>query len=361
MNTTFSTTGLALTTGSTRRVFSLFSLFRSYWDAFQEWRKRERLRADLCGLNDREPQNIGITRDELDYVAIADIAMLLRHVRLVLPITDISLGGHSVKTCLALPSDPSYNNLWVGLRAMVQERPVRVERRLSAILAADVVGYSRLMHSAEEPTHAKLTALLAGSVEPVIAEHGGRIVKNTGDGFLAEFPSAVEAVRAAVQFQARIKELTIGEVEERRIAFRVGVNIGDVIVEPHDIFGDGVNIAARLESIAEPGGICISFSAYDQVRGKVGVEFIDLGEQNLKNIARPVRAYVVAWDGLGPATKSGSTAPGPRSPPRLSMVVLPFANIGADPEQDYFVDGVTESLTTDLSRISSAFVIGRHT
>ena len=244
---------------------------------------------------------------------------------------------------------------------MVQERPVRVERRLSAILAADVAGYSRLMHNDEETTHAKLTALLADGIAPAIAEHGGRIVKNTGDGFLAEFPSAVQAVRAAIQFQSRIKELAIDEVEDRRIAFRVGVNIGDVIVEAHDIFGDGVNIAARLESIAEPGGICISFSAYDQVRGKVGVEFIDLGEQNLKNIARPVRAYAVAWDGLGPATKSGSTAPGPRSPPRLSMVVLPFANIGADPEQDYFVDGVTESLTTDLSRISSAFVIGRHT
>ena len=244
---------------------------------------------------------------------------------------------------------------------MVQERPVRVERRLSAILAADMAGYSRLMHNDEETTHAKLTALLADGVAPAIAEHGGRIVKNTGDGVLAEFPSAVQAVRAAIQFQSRIKELAIDEVEDRRIAFRVGVNIGDVIVEAHDIFGDGVNIAARLESIAEPGGICISFSAYDQVRGKVGVEFIDLGEQNLKNIARPVRAYAVAWDGLGPATKSGSTAPGPRSPPRLSMVVLPFANIGADPEQDYFVDGVTESLTTDLSRISSAFVIGRHT
>ena len=244
---------------------------------------------------------------------------------------------------------------------MVQERPVRVERRLSAILAADVAGYSRLMHNDEETTHAKLTALLADGVAPAIAEHGGRIVKNTGDGFLAEFPSAVQAVRAAIQFQSRIKELAIDEVEDRRIAFRVGVNIGDVIVEAHDIFGDGVNIAARLESIAEPGGICISFSAYDQVRGKVGVEFIDLGEQNLKNIARPVRAYAVASDGLGPATKSGSTAPGPRSPPRLSIVVLPFANIGADPEQDYFVDGVTESLTTDLSRISSAFVIGRHT
>ena len=244
---------------------------------------------------------------------------------------------------------------------MVQERPVRVERRLSAILAADVAGYSRLMHNDEEATHAKLTALLADGVEPAIAEHGGRIVKNTGDGFLAEFPSAVEAVRAAVQFQTRIKELTIGEAEDRRIAFRVGVNIGDVIVEPHDIFGDGVNIAARLESIAEPGGICISSSAYDQVRGKVGVEFADLGEQNLKNIARPVRAYAVVRDGPSPATQAERARLGPLSPPRLSIVVLPFANLSGDPEQDYFVDGVTESLTTDLSRISGSFVIGRHT
>ena len=244
---------------------------------------------------------------------------------------------------------------------MVQERPVRVERRLSAILAADVAGYSRLMHNDEEATHAKLTALLADAVEPAIAEHGGRIVKNTGDGFLAEFPSAVEAVRAAVQFQTRIKELTIGEAEDRRIAFRVGVNIGDVIVEPHDIFGDGVNIAARLESIAEPGGICISSSAYDQVRGKVGVEFADLGEQNLKNIARPVRAYAVVRDGPSPATQAERARPSPLSPPRLSIVVLPFANLSGDPEQDYFVDGVTESLTTDLSRISGSFVIGRHT
>jgi len=176
---------------------------------------------------------------------------------------------------------------------MVQERPVRVERRLSAILAADVAGYSRLMHSDEEATHAKLTSLLTNAVAPAIAEHGGRIVKNTGDGFLAEFPSAVEAVRAAMQFQTRIKELTSDDPEDRRIAFRVGINIGDVIVEPNDIFGDGVNIAARLESIAEPGGICISSAAYDQVRGKVGVEFADLGEQSLKNIALPVRAYAL--------------------------------------------------------------------
>src|SRR3954452_1594123 len=182
---------------------------------------------------------------------------------------------------------------------MVQDKPVRVERRLAAILAADVAGYSRLMHHDEEATHAKLTTLLADGVAPAISEHGGRIVKNTGDGFLAEFPSAVGAVRAAVQFQTRINELTSANAEDRRIAFRVGINIGDVIVEPHDIFGDGVNIAARLEGIAEPGSICISSSAYDQVQGKAGVKFADLGEQNLKNIARPVRAYAVKRNGSG--------------------------------------------------------------
>jgi TolB-like protein/class 3 adenylate cyclase/Flp pilus assembly protein TadD len=245
---------------------------------------------------------------------------------------------------------------------MVQEPPVRIERRLAAILAADVAGYSRLMHHDEEATHAKLRTLLSDGVTPAISKHGGRIVKNTGDGLLAEFPSAVQAVRAAVQFQTRIAELTIAEAEDRRIAFRVGVNIGDVIVEANDIFGDGVNIAARLESIAEPGGICISSSAYDQVRGKVGVEFADLGEQNLKNIARPVRAYTALWNGgLGLGTRSGSTILSSPSAPRLSIVVLPFANIGGGREQEYFVDGVTESLTTDLSRINGSFVIGRHT
>ena len=243
---------------------------------------------------------------------------------------------------------------------MVLERPVRVERRLSAVLAADVAGYSRLMHNDEETMHAKLTALLTDTVVPAIAEHGGRIVKNTGDGFLAEFPSAVEAVRAALQFQNYIHELTIGDLEDKRIAFRVGINISDVIVEPHDIFGDGVNIAARLESIAEPGGICISSSAYDYVRGKVGVEFANLGEQNLKNIALPVRAYAVVWDGLGQAIKIHGETFNPSSAPRLSIVVLPFANIGGDPEQEYFVDGVTESLTTDLSRIGGTFVIARN-
>jgi TolB-like protein len=239
---------------------------------------------------------------------------------------------------------------------MAEMEPSRVGRRLAAIVAADVAGYSRLMHHDEEATHAKLTTLLAEGVEPAITEHGGRIVKNTGDGFLAEFPSAVEAVRAAVQFQIRINNLTIGDAEDRRIAFRVGINIGDVIVEPHDIFGDGVNIAARLESIAEAGGICISSSAYEQVRGKVSVDFTDLGEQPLKNIARPIRVYAV-----GPSANAHQTAPLASSAPRLSIVVLPFANIGGDPEQEYFVDGVTESLTTDLSRISGAFVIASNT
>jgi TolB-like protein/class 3 adenylate cyclase/Flp pilus assembly protein TadD len=244
---------------------------------------------------------------------------------------------------------------------MEQQQPGRVGRRLAAIVAADVAGYSRLMHNDEEATHAKLTALLIEAVYPAIAAHAGRIVKNTGDGFLAEFPSAVEAVRAAMQFQTRIKELTIGDAEDRRIALRVGVNIGDVIVEPHDIFGDGVNIAVRLEGIAEPGGICISSSTYDQVRGKVGIEFADLGEQNLKNIDRPVRAYALVRDEPSLATKGGSTTPSLPSAPRLSIVVLLFANIGGDPEQEYFADGVTESLTTDLSRISGTFVIARNT
>jgi TolB-like protein/class 3 adenylate cyclase/tetratricopeptide (TPR) repeat protein len=244
---------------------------------------------------------------------------------------------------------------------MKQKQPTRVGRRLAAIVAADVAGYSRLMHCDEEATHAKLTALLADGVTPAIAEHGGRIVKNTGDGFLAEFPSAVQAVRAAVQFQTRIKELTIGDAEDRRIALRVGINIGDVIVEPHDIFGDGVNIAARLESLAEPGGVCISSAAYDQVQGKVDVEFADLGEQALKNIARPVRTYAAVREGSGPVTPSDRARLSSFSPPRLSIVVLPFANLSGDPKQDYFTDGVTESLTTDLSRISGLFVIGRHT
>jgi adenylate cyclase len=191
-------------------------------------------------------------------------------------------------------------------------------------------------------------------------------VKNTGDGFLAEFPSAVEAVRAAVQFQIRINDLTIGDAEDERIAFRVGINIGDVIVEPHDIFGDGVNIAARLESIAEAGGICISSSAYDHVRGKVGVEFADLGEQRLKNIDRPVRVYAAKSSGHlgGVAPQTASSHPEVPKPLPLpdkpSIAVLPFQNMSGDPDQEYFADGMVEEIITALSRFKSLFVIARN-
>jgi TolB-like protein len=264
----------------------------------------------------------------------------------IVPLSDISRVARS--------PDPSYNISSVGLRAMVQERPVRVERRLAAILAADVAGYSRLMHSDEEATHARLTALLTEVVHPAIAEHGGRIVKNTGDGFLAEFPSAVGALRAAMQFQTRIHDLTTDEVEDRRIVFRVGINIGDVIIEPHDIFGDGVNIAARLESIAEPGGICISSSAHDHVLGKIAVEFVDLGQQRLKNIARPIRIFKVL-DRVAAAKPKPTLA----LPDKPSIAVLPFQNLSADPEQEYFADGVVEDITMALSRFRWPFVIDR--
>src|SRR3979411_142848 len=267
-----------------------------------------------------------------------------------------SAGGPPVKTrldCrLIRRTVISYG---IDLHAMPQEPPNRVKRRLSAILAADVAGYSRLMHNDEEATHAKLTALLEGGVAPAIAEHGGRIVKNTGDGFLAEFPSAVEAVRAAMQFQARVHELTTGDAEDRRIAFRVGVNTGDVIVETHDIFGDGVNIAARLEGIAEPGGICISSAAYDQVLGKIMVEFADMGEQRLKNIERPVRVFRV-MDCVG-AERQGPALAIPNKP---YLAVMPFQNLSADPEQEYFADGVVEDITMALSRFHWLFVIARN-
>jgi TolB-like protein/class 3 adenylate cyclase len=233
----------------------------------------------------------------------------------------------------------------------------RVQRRLAAILAADVAGYSRLMHHDEEATHAKLTALLADSVTPAITEHGGRIVKNTGDGFLAEFASAVEAVRAGTQFQTRIEELTRGDSEDRRILFRVGINIGDVIVEAHDIFGDGVNIAARLEGIAEPGGICVSDDVYRQVSGKLAVAFDDMGIQPLKNIARPVHTYRARIVDVLHSRTSPFVLPLPDKP---SIAVLPFQNMSGDPEQEYFADGMVEEIITALSRIRWLFVIARN-
>jgi TolB-like protein/class 3 adenylate cyclase len=242
---------------------------------------------------------------------------------------------------------------------MVADQPSRVERRLAAILAADVAGYSRLMGLDEAGT-ARILREHRVVADALVAKHGGRIVKTTGDGILLEFPSVVDAVECAVAMQTVMAERNDGVPEDRRMLFRIGINLGDILIQGDDILGDGVNIAARLEGVAKAGGICISSSAYEQVRGKVAVEFADLGEQSLKNIARPVRAYAVVRDGLGVGT-NGFTTPISPSAPRLSIVVLPFVNIGGDPEQDYFVDGVTDSLTTDLSRISGSFVIARNT
>jgi TolB-like protein/Tfp pilus assembly protein PilF len=243
---------------------------------------------------------------------------------------------------------------------MEQEQPARVGRRLAAIVAADVAGYSRLMGLDEVGTartlreHRKVT-------DALVAKHGGRLVKTAGDGVLLEFPSVVDAVECAVAVQAVMAERNQGVPEDRRMLLRIGINLGDILIEGDDILGDGVNVAARLEGIAEPGGICVSSTAYEHVRGKVPIDFTDLGEQSLKNIGRPIRAYAVVRDRLAPRTHNGGAMPNPISAPRLSIVVLPFANIGGDPEQDYFVDGVTESLSTDLSRISGSFVIARNT
>src|SRR5215468_1238934 len=238
---------------------------------------------------------------------------------------------------------------------MEQQQPSRIGRRLAAIVAADVAGYSRLM-GADEVGTARALREHRVVTDALVAKHGGRIVKTTGDGVLLEFPSVVDAVECAVAVQAVMAERNEGVPADQRMLFRIGINLGDILIEGDDILGDGVNVAARLEGIAEPGGICVSSSAYEQVCGKVPVDFTDLGEQALKNISRPIRAYAV-----GPSANTHQTIPPPASASRLSIVVLPFANLGGDPEQEYFVDGVTESLTTDLSRINGAFVIARNT
>jgi len=238
---------------------------------------------------------------------------------------------------------------------MAKAHPGRVGRRLAAIVAADVAGYSRLMGLDEVGT-ARTLREHRKVADALVAKHGGRLVKTTGDGVLLEFSSVVDAVECVVAVQAVMAQRNEGVPVDRRILFRIGINLGDILIEGDDILGDGVNIAARLEGIAEPGGICISASAYDQVCGKVAIEFADLGEQRLKNIARPIRAYAVSLNANTDQAVSTSS-----SAPRLSMVVLPFVNIGGDPEQEYFVDGVTESLTTDLSRINGSFVIARNT
>jgi adenylate cyclase len=231
----------------------------------------------------------------------------------------------------------------------------RVVRRLAAILAADVVGYSRLMCEDEEGTLAALKTLQRELIDPKVKEHCGRLVKTTGDGALVEFASVVDAVRCAAEVQRAMAEGNAGIPAERRIDFRIGINLGDIIIDEGDIYGDGVNIAARLEALAEPGGICVSRVVRDQVRDKLDFSFEDLGEQQVKNIARAVRVYRVPIDGTAATTPSA-----PAVPDRPSIAVLPFQNMSADPEQEYFADGMVEDIITGLSRIRWLFVIARN-
>ena len=234
-------------------------------------------------------------------------------------------------------------------------------RKIAAILVADIVGYSRLAGADEDRILSRLRGLRSDLVDPAVAAHHGRVVKRAGDGILIEFRSVVDAVRCAIEVQSGLVERNAGVPTDRRIEFRVGIHLGDVVEEADgDLMGDGVNIAARLEGIAQPGTICLSEDAYRQVREKLKHEFVDLGERALKNIARPMRAYALRPSSEGVAPAPSASPPNTQVPPQFSIVVLPFTNMTGDPEQEYFVDGVTESLTTDLSRISPS-VIGRNT
>jgi adenylate cyclase len=229
----------------------------------------------------------------------------------------------------------------------------RVKRRLTAILAADVAGYGRLMGADEEGTLARLKAHRSGLVAPKIDEHRGRIVKTTGDGILVEFGSVVDALRCAVELQRGMFERNACIPEAERIEFRIGVNVGDIIVDSGDIFGEDVNVAARLEGLAEAGGICVSGRVHEDAQGKLDIAFEDMGEQQLKNIARLVRVYRVRPNG------AAAKLP-PSLPDKPSISVLPFQNMSGDPEQEYFADGIVEELTTALSRMSWLFVIARN-
>ncbi|MGY3137814.1 adenylate cyclase [Bradyrhizobium sp. USDA 4503] len=240
----------------------------------------------------------------------------------------------------------------------------RVERRLAAILAADVAGYSRLTGLDEEGTHVRLRECLRGLADPKISEHRGKVVKHTGDGVLAEFGSVVDAVRCAIEVQRAMAERNATVPQLKRIEFRIGIHVGDIIVDENDIFGDGVNIAARLEGIAEPGGICISDDAQRQIRGKVDAVFEDMGSQNLKNIAEPMRAWRLRINAghpegapIEPPVDSVQALALPDKP---SIAVLPFENMSGDPEQEYFADGMVEEIITALSRFKWLFVIARN-
>ncbi len=238
----------------------------------------------------------------------------------------------------------------------------QVERRLAAILAADVAGYSRLIGADEGGTLERLKALRRELLDPKIAEHHGRLVKTTGDGLLVEFGSVVDALRCAVEVQREMAGRNAGVPPDNRIELRIGINVGDIVVEDGDIFGDGVNVAARLEALAEPGGICVSARVQEDAAGKLDLAFEDIGEQQLKNIARPVRVYRVR----SPRRRSPGGRDARRSavaaalPDKPSIAVLPFANMSGDPEQEYFVDGMVEEIITALSRIRWLFVIARN-
>jgi TolB-like protein len=241
----------------------------------------------------------------------------------------------------------------------------RVERRLAAIMAGDIAGYSRLMGLDEEGTLRDLKELRASFLHPKIAEHRGRIVKTTGDGVLIEFPSVVDAVRCAVEIQRGMAERAAVATPDRRIDLRMGINIGDIIIDNDDIYGDGVNVAARLEALAEPGSICVSRVVRDQVRDKLDVAFHDLGDHSVKNITRPVRVFRVMIEGALTASRAAPTAqmaPAvlPAFSDRPSIAVLPFQNMSGDPEQEYFVDGIVEDIITGLSRIKWLYVVARN-
>ncbi len=229
----------------------------------------------------------------------------------------------------------------------------RVERRLAAIFAADVAGYSRLMGNDEEGTLAALKACRRELIDPKIAEHHGRIVKTTGDGALVEFASAVDATRCAMEIQRSMAERSAAIPEDRRVEFRIGINVGDIIIDEGDIYGDGVNIAARVESLASPGAICLSDNAYQQIKGKLALEVSDMGEQQFKNIALPVRVYGVRLDDT-------SVRPALALPDKPSIAVLPFQNMSDDPQQEYFADGISEDIITALSKLRWLFIIARN-
>jgi len=236
----------------------------------------------------------------------------------------------------------------------------RVERRLAAILAADVAGYSRLMGADEEGTLRALTAHRSKLIDPKIAQHRGRIVKTTGDGALVEFASVVDAVRCAIEIQRGIVERNANVSPDKRVEFRIGINVGDIIIQGSDIFGDGVNVAARLEALAEPSGICVSRTVHDQIGNRLDITFVDLGEQALKNIAQAVRAFRVEL-ARTPASSPLPAQPGNQPlPDRPSIAVLAFNNMSGDPEQEYFSDGITEDIITDLSKLSELHVIARN-